>query len=184
MVTGEGAVAGVSFEHFVAESAHALLRLASVVAADAATAQDVVQSVLERAYRDWVRIAALDNPAAYVRRMVTNEALSTRRRMARVVLTDSFVDQQSAVDEMNRVGEVEDLVLRLRGLPARQRAAVALRYLYDLPDAEIARHLGCREVSVRGYVFRALHTLRLGLTDEPGATIRPTAAARPYPEAT
>jgi RNA polymerase sigma factor (sigma-70 family) len=45
-------------------------------------------------------------------------------------------------------------------LPERQRAALVLRYFHDLPDAEIARALGCREVTVRSLISRGLATLR------------------------
>lgn len=172
------------FEGFVEQSAAGLLRLASVVTADRATAQDVVQSVLERAFRDWSRIGSLDNPEAYVRRMVTNEAISTSRRMSRIVLTDSVVDRASPTDEVERLSEIDNLVDRLRQLPPRQRAAITLRYLYDLPDNEIARHLGCRPVSVRGYVLRGLRALRVNLaaeSDEGG--FRPISASS-CPEAT
>jgi RNA polymerase sigma factor (sigma-70 family) len=45
-------------------------------------------------------------------------------------------------------------------LPARQRAAVVLRYYEELPDRDIAALLGCREATVRSLVARGLHTLR------------------------
>jgi RNA polymerase sigma factor (sigma-70 family) len=55
-------------------------------------------------------------------------------------------------------------VLRLvAALPPRQRAAVALRFYEDLPDEEIADLLGCRSVTVRSLISRALATLRKSL---------------------
>jgi DNA-directed RNA polymerase specialized sigma24 family protein len=47
-----------------------------------------------------------------------------------------------------------------------QRAVVVLRYHQDLPDAEIARLIGCREGTVRSHAHRALATLR-GPVDVP-----------------
>ena len=155
-----------SFEDFVAGSAGGLLRLANVVTADPGVAQDVVQAVLERAFRNWGRIASLEYPDAYVRRMVTNEALSLRRRARRIVLTDDVPEVAAGPDRTGRLGETEELVTALRRLPPKQRAAIALRYFCDFSDARIAEHLGCREVTVRGYVLRGLRTLRIDLDRE------------------
>ena len=49
---------------------------------------------------------------------------------------------------------------RLKSLPARQRAALALRYYEDLPDRETAAILGCTESTVRSLVATGLEALR------------------------
>ena len=54
---------------------------------------------------------------------------------------------------------------QLQRLPARRRTAIVLRYLCDLPDAEIARILDCREATVRSLVHRGLADLRSTLTE-------------------
>jgi RNA polymerase sigma factor (sigma-70 family) len=51
----------------------------------------------------------------------------------------------------------------VRRLPAKQRAAIVLRYYEDLHDASIAELLGCSPVTVRTQVRRALATLRTQL---------------------
>ena len=48
-------------------------------------------------------------------------------------------------------------------LPAKQRAAVVLRYYEDLPDAEIAEILACSPATVRSQIHRALASLRTTL---------------------
>ncbi|MFF5234561.1 RNA polymerase sigma factor [Dactylosporangium sp. NPDC000521] len=53
-----------------------------------------------------------------------------------------------------------ELWARLGKLPARQRAAVVLRYYEDLDDASIADILGCSLSTVRSLVFRAIEELR------------------------
>src|SRR2546429_4709970 len=73
----------VSFDEFVALRLDPLLRYATVLTCDSHQAHDIVQEVMLRAQQRWSRIGALDAPAAYVKRMITNEFLSWRRRMSR-----------------------------------------------------------------------------------------------------
>jgi RNA polymerase sigma-70 factor (sigma-E family) len=172
----------VPFEGFVAAAGDGLLRLATVVTADRSTAQDVVQAVLERAFRDWERISALEFRDTYVRRMVVNEALTLRRRARRIVLTDHVPEPRSAPpDPSGRIGQTQELSEAVRRLPPKQRAAIALRYFCDLSDRQVAERMGCREVTVRGYVLRALRTLRVDLDPgaaEPGDGVRARRAGR------
>jgi RNA polymerase sigma-70 factor (sigma-E family) len=165
----------VTFDEFVAFRLGVLLRYATVLTCDPHLAEDITQEVLVRAQAKWERIAQLDAPERYVKRMVLNEFLSWRRlRAARVVplareQLDSIVaptpDPAAAQDE-------RDAMLRLiAALPPRQRAAIALRFYEDLPDSEIADLLGCRSVTVRSLVSRALATLRRSLPAPLVATI-------------
>jgi RNA polymerase sigma factor (sigma-70 family) len=48
----------------------------------------------------------------------------------------------------------------LAALPHRQRAALVLQFYEDLPQAEIAEILGCREGTVASLVHRGLAQLR------------------------
>lgn len=50
------------------------------------------------------------------------------------------------------------------GLPAKQRAAVALRYGCDLPHAEIAAALGCSPEAARRSLHEGIKRLRKELT--------------------
>jgi RNA polymerase sigma factor (sigma-70 family) len=62
------------------------------------------------------------------------------------------------------VWDERDAILRVvASLPPRQRAAVVLRYYEDLPDDEIAELIGCRPVTVRSLISRALASLRASL---------------------
>jgi RNA polymerase sigma-70 factor (sigma-E family) len=157
----------VTFDEFVAFRLGALLRYATVVTCDSHLAEDITQDVLVRAQARWERISTVDAPERYVKRMILNEFLSwRRRRAARVVplareqldlLAVPTADPAHALDE-------RDAVLRLvAALPPRQRAAVALRFYEDLPDNEIADLLGCRTVTVRSLISRALAALRTSL---------------------
>jgi DNA-directed RNA polymerase specialized sigma24 family protein len=54
----------------------------------------------------------------------------------------------------------------LRRLPARQRAAIVLRYYLDLPEVEVARQLGVPVGTVKSLVHRGLARLRQRLGAE------------------
>jgi RNA polymerase sigma factor (sigma-70 family) len=54
----------------------------------------------------------------------------------------------------------------LSSLPPKQRAAIVMRYLADLPDHQIGQVLGCTEATVRSQLSRGLSTLRARLATE------------------
>jgi DNA-directed RNA polymerase specialized sigma24 family protein len=60
-----------------------------------------------------------------------------------------------------------DLITALKGLPARQRAAVWLRYCEDLSIGEVARVMRCSEPAVKQLTFRGCEAIRLRLMREP-----------------
>jgi len=74
----------MTFEELAAARLPALLRFAAVLTGDRADAEDVVQEVLIRAHRHWDKIGDLDRPELYVRKMIVNEFISSRRRLWRV----------------------------------------------------------------------------------------------------
>lgn len=142
-----------------------LLRYATVLVGDQHTAADLVQEVLLRAHQRWRRIALTDRPDLYLRRMVTNEHLSWRRRWhvrtIRPADTDELVRRGgTARDPADHHAEHDAMWRRLRALPARQRTVLVLRYYEGLTDTEIATVLGTTAGTVRSHASRALATLR------------------------
>jgi len=160
----------MTFEEFAAAQLGPLRRFAWVLTNDRALGEDLVQDVLLTAHRRWDRIGVLDEPKAYVRRMLVNEFISWRRKWARIVPRSDvrlLVDEPSGPDHAERHAEHAALVADIAGLPRRQRAVIVLRYFEDLPDNDIADILGCTPSTVRSQVLRALRTLRVLRTDGP-----------------
>jgi RNA polymerase sigma-70 factor (sigma-E family) len=153
------------FEGFVRDRGRDLMRFAAAVTADAGLAEDVVQTVLMRVHPDWDRVAAMASPEGYLRRAVVNEYLSWRRKWSRLVPHARVPELADPRDQAEEIATRSALAEQIAGLPPRQRTALVLRFYNDLTDAEIAEALDCRPVTVRGYVSRALRTLRIELTD-------------------
>jgi len=156
-----GGVAGepAEFDAFVLARGPALLRFAYVLTGDRGLAEDLVQEALVKVYRRWDRVWAADQPEAYVRRIVVNEATNWRRRR-RNSETPAPVPEGVVGDGVETLAE-RDLVMRALGrLPSRQRAVLALRFYEDLSEAQIAEVLGCAPGTVRSLTNRALTALR------------------------
>lgn len=152
------------FDQFVADRLDRLLRYATALTCDRYLAQDITQNVLLRAQSRWARIGEMDAPYLYVKRMVTNEYLSWRRRAAArdVASTHGTLDALGTPvgDHAERHAERDAMRHRIAALPRRQRAAIVLRYYENCSDAEIAAVLGCTEGTVRSHISRALRKLR------------------------
>ncbi len=158
-----GAAVDLPFEDLVAASPGRLFTLALLICGqDRAEAEDLLQGVLERAYRRWPRICRDGDPARYVRKMLVCASVDRWRRLRRMpeVLVRSpeaglAVDGQAAV-----VADRDELLRALAALPARQRAVIVLRYLEDLSEAQTSAVLGCSEGTVKSQTSRALTRLR------------------------
>jgi RNA polymerase sigma factor (sigma-70 family) len=132
----------------------AMARLAYVLTGDSAIADEIVQDAFLRVHQNWHR---LDNPIGYLRVAVVNGCHSFHRRRAvekRHAPSTEAIRMDAANDGL---GELAPALARL---PERQRTALALRYLCDLPDPEIAAALGARPATVRSLIRRGLATLR------------------------
>jgi RNA polymerase sigma-70 factor (sigma-E family) len=135
-----------------------LLRVAFLLTGDRHAAEDLLQEVLEQVYVRWRRVQA--SPEAYARRALVNRSINRWRRRAR--RPEQALGQHEGVarDHADAVALREVVVEALRALPARQRAAVVLRYLEDLPVADVAAAMGCSDGAVKSHAARGLARLR------------------------
>jgi RNA polymerase sigma-70 factor (sigma-E family) len=162
----------VTFEQFVKDHLHSLLRMATAMSMKPALAEDLVQEVLIKVMKRWDHVKTRDDTEMYVRRMLVNEYISWRRKWARIVPRAEVLIDDDCPDPAAAHAERAELVSRLATLPRRQRVVLALRYFEDIDDAAIASILGCRPGTVRGYASRALATLRDEAADEKHALDR------------
>ncbi|MCK2218741.1 SigE family RNA polymerase sigma factor [Actinomadura sp. ATCC 31491] len=149
------------FGAFVAARATSLLRTAYLACGDETEAEDLLQTALERTYRNWDRIRH-DSPEPYVRRVIVNAAISRARRRAILSIVPTHSPPETpagAVDaDLRHV-----LMEALRALPPRQRAVVVLRYWEDLSETQTAEVLGCSTGTVKSQASKAMAKLRAAL---------------------
>jgi RNA polymerase sigma-70 factor (sigma-E family) len=161
-----------AFEEFVRDRSRHLFRLALALSGwDEASANDLLQIALERAYRRrWVlfRDGAAAEP--YVRRVLVNAAIDWRRgrRRSEEQLLTAYPADLAVPDRTTEIADRDLLVRALKSLPPKQRAVLVMRYWEDLPDGQIAAALNCSTVTVRSQASRALARLRQ-LTEHPSA---------------
>jgi RNA polymerase sigma-70 factor (sigma-E family) len=159
-----GKEGAVTFDEFLRAEMGTLSRFAGALAGDRYLAEDMLSDALLKVARRWRRISTLDDPAAYVRRVVVTTFIDDRRKAQRRRTSPSddvaLLDRPVA-DPADAVVEREEVIRLLGALPAQQKAAVVLRYLLDEPDERIAEALGCSTGTVRSHLSRARATLRL-----------------------
>jgi RNA polymerase sigma-70 factor (sigma-E family) len=126
-------------------------------------ARDVAQETMARAYAHWRR--ASDHPEAWVARVSSNLAIDHLRRSRGRSLDGGPVIERAAADHGGLAAERLELVRALADLPRRQRQVVVLRYLADLPEAEVASQLGCSAGTVKQHASRGLAALRAALAE-------------------
>jgi RNA polymerase sigma factor (sigma-70 family) len=143
--------------HEIAERALRVARATALgVLGDREAADDVAQEVAIVAVKDAYKVrspAALD---AWLHKVTVRKALRTARR-SRARKAAERAHAEASVPQFHDDDRVLDL---LAGLPPRQRAALTLRYLHDLPDDAIAQALGCRPGTVRSLLSRGRDAIR------------------------
>jgi RNA polymerase sigma factor (sigma-70 family) len=151
------------------ELAHSAMRLALRTAAALVESREEAADIAQEVAIDVLgSLDKLRDPEAFdawVHRITVRRTLQRlrKRRRARAaetplaLLDDS--DQPLAPEGLDR-----DTVLVARGalaeLPPKQRLALALRYVHDLTDAEIAAALNCRTGTVHALLSRGRDALR------------------------
>jgi len=149
----------------------ALVRLATLLVGDRATAEDVVQDCFIAMHRAWWRLRDTGSALPYLRRAVINKCRSVLRHRAVADRHPPLPAPQlpSAEESALAVVQRSSLLAALRALPARQREVVVLRYYADLSEAQIAAAMGISRGAVKAHASRAKDSLRaiLGTGREP-----------------
>jgi RNA polymerase sigma-70 factor (sigma-E family) len=134
------------------------------ITGNVAVAEELASEALTRALIRWPSIKDDDRRTGWIVRVTTNLAIDVMRRRP-----PPLPPARSSPDAGDTVVLRAALVAALGRLSDRQRRVVVLRYLVDLPEAEVASVLGMSAGTVRSTLSRATDRLRALLgspTDE------------------
>jgi RNA polymerase sigma-70 factor (sigma-E family) len=166
------------FGAFVAQHARGLDRLAFLMLGDEHAAEDLAADTLLAAWQHWGKVGRADNPLAYVRRILVNQASEHYRRRAResTVLGRLRLSAGQAAPEPDSAAVVDVRSALLR-LPERRRACLVLRHCFGLTEEDVARTLGISVGTVKSQTSKAAAQFRREIGDA-----APTISSVPGPD--
>ena len=153
---------------FVSENMRRVFLLIYRVVGNVADAQDLTQEAFIKALQRQDQLKDLDKAAHWLSRIATNTAIDFLRRSGRA----SFTDLETLPEPVlrSRLESPEQRVLRrehrerleegLEVLTAREKMALLLRDVEDLPAEEVALRLNCSKATVRSHIANARVKLR------------------------
>jgi RNA polymerase sigma factor (sigma-70 family) len=150
-----------SYEVFFDEYYEHVRRALAVAFADPVLAEDSAQDAFARAYVHWRSVSMMERPAGWVYVVALRGGRRQRSRRVETVAPEPVPEP----DPVPTLVERDELDEMLRRLPERQRIAIVLRYLADLPIADVAAAMGCAVGTVKSTLHAALTRLRVELHD-------------------
>jgi RNA polymerase sigma-70 factor (ECF subfamily) len=143
--------AGSLFQEWYAAQYPTLLRSLILVTGHGDVAVEATCEAFARALERWDRVSAMESPTGWTYRVALNVArhILRRARMEALLLRR---EQPLPPADDDRI----DLRDAVAALPRRQRTAIVLHYLADLPQREVAAVMGVSE----GTVAATLHAAR------------------------
>jgi RNA polymerase sigma-70 factor (ECF subfamily) len=151
------------FEEFYTATVGRLLGAMYPVTGDLHEAEEIVQEAFARASTRWNRLRDYHVPEAWVRRVAMNLAADRGRRLQRQARALLRAGPPPSVPPASV--EAMALAEALRTLPMRQRQAIVLHHLVDLPVEEVAATLGTPTGTVKSWLARGRRTLAARLGD-------------------
>jgi RNA polymerase sigma-70 factor, ECF subfamily len=155
-------------DRFVQENMRRVFLLIYRIVRNVDDAQDLTQEAFIKALQRQDQIKDLEKSAHWLSRIATNTAIDFLRRSGRANFSD--IDEAPASVLTSRLESPEQRVMRaehrahleagLDVLTGRERLALLLRDVEDLPAEEVAERLNCSKATVRSHIANARVKLR------------------------
>jgi RNA polymerase sigma-70 factor (ECF subfamily) len=151
-------------ERFVADNLRRIFLQIYRIVGNVHDAQDLTQEAFIKALQRQDQIRDEQKAAHWLSRIATNTALDFLRRHGRVAFCEITEAPESHLETPEatvlRTEERNWLAAGLEKLTPRERAALVLRDVEDLPAEEVARRLDCSKATVRSHIANARIKLR------------------------
>jgi RNA polymerase sigma-70 factor (ECF subfamily) len=151
---------------FVSENMRRVFLLIYRIVGNVSDAQDLTQEAFIKALQRQDQLKNLDKAAHWLSRIASNTAIDFLRRSGRV----SFSELDDMPVTVSAMESPEQMVLRaerreylesgLDILTYRERTALLLRDVEDLPAEQVAERLSCSKATVRSHIANARVKLR------------------------
>jgi RNA polymerase sigma-70 factor (ECF subfamily) len=149
---------------FVSEHLRRIFLQIYGIVRNVADAQDLTQEAFIKALQHQEQLKDEQKAAHWLSRIATNTAIDFLRRNGRATFCEIDQAPESHWETPEQAvlrGEHRDyLADGLRLLSPRERAALILRDVEDLPAEEVARRLDCSKATVRSHIANARSKLR------------------------
>lgn len=148
---------------FISENLRRVFLIIYRIVGNVADAQDLTQEAFIKALQREEQLKDPQKAAHWLSRIATNTAIDFLRRHGRI----NFTEIEDLVEPLSSPASEspEQLLLSaerrdyleggLRMLSERERLALLLRDVEDLPAEEVARRLGCSKATVRSHIANA-----------------------------
>ena len=141
------------FESFYRSEYRSVVGLAYALSGSRIAAEDIAQDAFLAAHKQWEKVGFYEQPEAWVRRVVSNLAVSAFRTRVREAAAVARLKPREAYLPRLPV-EDADFWKAVRGLPKRQSQVITLHYLEDRSVNEIAEILDCSPNTVKVHLHK------------------------------
>ena len=164
----DAVLASEAQSRFVAENMRRVFLLIYRMVGNVPDAQDLTQEAFIKALQKQDQIKDLDKAAHWLSRIASNTAIDFLRRNGRISFSD--LDDLPGPMMTSQHDNPEQSVLRaergrrleasLEVLTDRERTALLLRDVEDMPASEVAAQLNCSKATVRSHIANGRVKLR------------------------
>ena len=151
------------FDHWYRREAPRLRAGLAIASGNADLAAECVAEAFARAYAAWPRVESMESPSGWVFRVAQNELRRRSRRKKREAELLASMHGDEGVEAHPADSELWVLVA---SLPDRMRLVVALRYVADLSEKDVASIMGISRGGVSSLLVKARNELARRLGNE------------------
>jgi RNA polymerase sigma factor (sigma-70 family) len=152
------------FEAHIWSLKNKLYRMAYLWVKDRDAAEDILQSVFEKAWNRKNELQKMENPMGWMVRTLKNESLQHFRFSKKFESIQEFDMSDESNEKESRESEVKMVFAFLDALPEKQREVFQLREVEGLTYEEIAEYLEISIDQVKVNLHRARKSLKDYLT--------------------